>query len=49
MTGLFIDIDDHLGDPIEFEIERAIKYLQVIEEYDYIPSSMNAQHERRAQ
>lgn len=42
MTGLFIDIDDYLEDPIEWEVERAIKFLQPAEEYyDDYPSSMN--------
>lgn len=43
MTGLFIDIADRLEDPVEFEVERAIKYLRPIEEYDIYPSRMNSQ------
>lgn len=42
MTGLFISIDDYLEDPVEFEVQRAIKYLKPIEEYDIYPSRMNS-------
>lgn len=40
MTGLFIDISDYLIDPIEDEVERALRILGV-EEYDLYPSKMN--------
>lgn len=41
MTGLFIDISDYLVDPIEDEVERALRILGV-EEYDYYDSKMNS-------
>ena len=38
MTGLYIDIDDYLEEPIEAEVARAVRILG-LEEYD---SWMNA-------
>ena len=41
MTGLFIDVSEYAADPIEWDVERAIRYLEVAEEYDYYESSLN--------
>lgn len=41
MTGLFLDVEEYIEDPIEWEVERAIRILRPDEEYDIIPSSMN--------
>ena len=40
MTGLYIDIEDYLPDPIEEEVERAVRILG-LEEYDEYDSQMN--------
>ena len=46
MTGLFLDVDEYIEDPIEWEVERAIRILRPDEEYDIIPSSMNIPQRR---
>lgn len=37
----YLSIDEFAEDPVEFEVQRAIRHLQVIEEYDIIPSISN--------
>ena len=53
MDCLFISLDEYIVPPEVIEVEIAQRLLAIEdaprEEYDYIPSSMNAQHERRAQ
>lgn len=41
MDSNYLVIDDYILDPIEWEVERALKYLMPCEEYDIIPSSSN--------
>lgn len=42
MTGLYIDISDYLPDPIEEEMQRAIRLIGLpIEEYTMIASISN--------
>lgn len=38
----YLSIDEFTEDPVEFEVQRAIRHLQVIEEYDIIPSISNS-------
>lgn len=37
----YLIIEEFAEDPVEFEVQRAIRHLQVIEEYDIIPSISN--------
>ena len=37
----YLVIEDFMGDPIEWEIQRAMRYLAPAEEYNIIPSKMN--------
>ena len=39
--GLLLDISEYVPDPIEDETERALRLLQLNEEYDIIPSVSN--------
>lgn len=41
MTGLFISIDDYIPDPEVEAVERALKYLDIGEDYDIVPSKAN--------
>jgi hypothetical protein len=41
MDSNYLVIDDYTLDPIEWEVERALKYLMPCEEYDIIPSPSN--------
>lgn len=41
MTGLFIDLSEYLVDPIEDQVERAIRQLENNADYVYIPSPSN--------
>lgn len=41
MTGLFICIKEYIPDPEVEAVERALKYLDIGEDYDYIPSIAN--------
>lgn len=36
-----MDVTEYGEDPIEWEVERAIRILRPDEEYDIVPSSMN--------
>lgn len=42
MDSNYLDIDEYLGDPIEWEVQRALKFATPIEEYDYVPSKSNS-------
>lgn len=41
MTGLFICIKEYIPDPEVEAVERALKYLDIGEDYDYVPSIAN--------
>lgn len=41
MTGLFISIKEYIPDPDPEAVERALKYLDIGEDYDYVPSIAN--------
>lgn len=41
MTGLFISIKEYIPDPEVEAVERALKYLDIGEDYDIVPSKAN--------
>lgn len=41
MDSNYLVIEDYMKDPIEWEVQRVIEYLQPAEEYDLYPSKMN--------
>lgn len=47
MTGLFISIDEYIPDPEVEAVERALKYLDIGEEYEYVESAANNDVVRR--
>jgi hypothetical protein len=47
MTGLFISIDEYIPDPEVEAVERALKYLEIGEEYEYVESVVNNDVVRR--
>lgn len=46
MTGFFIALDEYIPDPEVEAVERAIKYLNIGEDYDIVPSKANIEQVR---
>ncbi len=46
MTGLFISIKEYIPDPEVEAVERALKYLDIGEDYDIVPSKANDERVR---